>query len=231
MELDWKIWNVMVGNREQRPQLPLVGGGRPSSSSSLAPPTSWASTTSVSASGKRIQREMAEFNSDPPSHCSAGPKGDNLYHWFATIFGPPGNCYPSTSFTFRILMMPFRFYRCSYDFWFPLFWSCFPVLLLLARFRQRFLNIWRVYGQGFNFSARFLWLKCLQLGMAVRISLACFVSSFTSFEQLFIIFGTLSFVTILNGCSLKLWWGFITWLLNIFFALCYLLQFWRKWLG
>lgn len=56
----------------------LGGGGR-----------SW-STTSVSASGKRIQREMAELNTDPPPDCFAGPKGDNLYHWVATLIGPHG---------------------------------------------------------------------------------------------------------------------------------------------
>uniref|UniRef100_A0A7N0ZSM1 UBC core domain-containing protein n=1 Tax=Kalanchoe fedtschenkoi TaxID=63787 RepID=A0A7N0ZSM1_KALFE len=52
-------------------------------------PVSWPSRTSVSSSGKRIQTEIAELNMDPPVDSSASPKGDNLYHWIATIIGPP----------------------------------------------------------------------------------------------------------------------------------------------
>lgn len=51
----------------------------------------WPSTTSVSASGKRIQKEMTELSMEAPPDCAAGPKGDNLYHWVATLFGPQGN--------------------------------------------------------------------------------------------------------------------------------------------
>ncbi|KAF3777127.1 Constitutive photomorphogenesis protein 10 [Nymphaea thermarum] len=54
------------------------GGGGAGGASGVR---SWPPTTSVSASGKRIQKEMVEFNADPPLDCSAGPKGDNLYQW------------------------------------------------------------------------------------------------------------------------------------------------------
>ncbi|XP_060963509.1 constitutive photomorphogenesis protein 10-like [Cannabis sativa] len=69
----------------------VMMSSHPASSSSSA--STWVSTTSVSASGKRIQREMAELNTDPPLDCSAGTKGDNLYHWVATIIGPQGTPY------------------------------------------------------------------------------------------------------------------------------------------
>eukprot|EP01018_Ginkgo_biloba_P009777 Gb_07763 [translate_table: standard] len=53
----------------------------------------WATRPPLSASGRRIQKELAEINSNPPADCSAGPKSDNLCQWMSTILGPPGSPY------------------------------------------------------------------------------------------------------------------------------------------
>lgn len=68
----------------------------------------WASTSSVSTSGKRIHKEMMEFSSDPPTDCSAGPNGDNLYHWISTIIAPNGI---DQNFLKLVFHLKFRFLR------------------------------------------------------------------------------------------------------------------------
>ena len=72
---------------------------------------SWQSTATVSCSGKRIQKEMRELNLEAPPHSSAGPKGDNLYHWVATLIAPQGTPYQGGIFFLDIAFpvdYPFR---------------------------------------------------------------------------------------------------------------------------
>lgn len=49
-----------------------------------------AASGTLSGSARRIQKELAELTHEPPENVSAGPKGDNIYEWAATIVGPAG---------------------------------------------------------------------------------------------------------------------------------------------
>ena len=76
------------------------------------------SKSGMSSAAKRIQKELAEISLEPPTNCSAGPKGDNLYEWVSTIMGPPGT-------QAHTLLLSFRFFFRFFDKKFKKFISLF----------------------------------------------------------------------------------------------------------